>query len=83
VCGIQELLRHQPAETGLRAAARRMLARLCSPEYLDGDLSCPGLLRQAQVGDGAGRGRNAYASWGDYFFMEALTNELASGERFW
>ena len=83
VCGMQELLRHQPAEAGLRAAARRMLARLRGPEYLDGDVSCPGLLRQAQVGDGAGRGRNAYASWGDYFLMEALTNELAPGQRFW
>jgi unsaturated chondroitin disaccharide hydrolase len=82
-CGFQELLRYKTKEAGLRTAMQRMLVRLCSPEYLDFDASCPGLLRRAQVGDGMGKARNVYASWGDYFLMEALAQELAAGETFW
>jgi unsaturated chondroitin disaccharide hydrolase len=83
VCGFQEVLRHEPEAAGLRAAARRMLTRLCSPEELNLDASCPGLLRRSQVGNRPGAALNAYASWGDYFMMEALTNELAPAETFW
>jgi len=72
VCGFQELGRYQPEDPHLMDAARRMLAQLCTREYLDSDPACPGLLRHAQVGDGPGRARAVYASWGDYFLMEAL-----------
>ena len=67
----------------MRAAVRRLLARLCSQPHLNLDGNCPGLLRQAELRDGAGPARNVYASWGDYFLMEALTNELAPGPKFW
>jgi len=82
LCGFQELLKHRPDEAPL-AAAQRMLARLCSQEYLDSDPSCPGLLRKAQVGDGLGQARNVYASWGDYFLMEALSRESIGEPGFW
>jgi unsaturated chondroitin disaccharide hydrolase len=83
VCGLKELLRHAPEQCELKGAAARMVARLCSAEYLNSDSACPALLRNAQVGDGQGRAQNVYASWGDYFFMEALSRELGQGKMFW
>jgi unsaturated chondroitin disaccharide hydrolase len=82
VGGFQELLKHRPQDAALADATQRMLVRLCDPEYLDSDLACPGLLRNAQVG-GGGDVKNVYASWGDYFLMEALARELSAGELFW
>jgi unsaturated chondroitin disaccharide hydrolase len=64
--------------------ARRILARLCEPAYLDTDTNCPGLLRNAQVGNGTvGQALSVYASWGDYFFLEALNRELTGESVFW
>jgi unsaturated chondroitin disaccharide hydrolase len=83
VCGLQELARHCPQEEWLAQAARRMLHRLCQPDYLEADESCLGILRLAQVGHQPGQARNAFTSWGDYFLMEALSRELALGETFW
>jgi unsaturated chondroitin disaccharide hydrolase len=60
-----------------------MLGALCSRDYLDFNENCPGLLKQAQVGDPVHKAKNAYASWGDYFLMEALSRELNMGEIWW
>ncbi len=83
VCRLQELARHCPSEDWLAETARRMLYRLCQPDYLDADETHLGILRLAQVGSQPGQARNACASWGDYFLMEALSRELALGEPFW
>ena len=34
-------------------------------------------------GNGLGKARNAYTSWGDYFLMEALSRELRMEVTFW
>jgi unsaturated chondroitin disaccharide hydrolase len=74
---LQEFSMHCPGDPSLPRATRRILAALCQPEYLDADPHCPGLLRHAQVGNGTiGQALNVYCSWGDYFFMEALSREL-------
>ncbi|HEU5080951.1 MAG TPA: glycoside hydrolase family 88 protein [Opitutaceae bacterium] len=83
VCGLDQICRLRPDETALANAAEALLDRLCAPEYLDERLECPGVLKRAQVGDGVGKARAAYASWGDYFFMEALTRRLHGEPDFW
>lgn len=35
-----------------------------------------GVLKQGQVGDGVGKARVAYTSWGGCYFMDALGREL-------
>lgn len=82
-CGLDELQKYLPGETGLTAAADALTERLCSSDYLDERLECPGLLKHAQIGDGVGKARVAYSSWGDYFFMEALARRLHGDPRFW
>ena len=83
VCGLQALLKYRPQEAALRTAAQRLLLGLCDEDYLDRNPACPGLLKHAQIGDGIGKARGAYASWGDYFLMEALLNGSAAGKTFW
>lgn len=75
VCGLDELLVHH-SDPALARAAESLLARLCAPKYLDFDLNCPGLLRDGEVGDGVGKAKNVYTSWGDYYFMEALARRV-------
>jgi unsaturated chondroitin disaccharide hydrolase len=83
-CGFQELSRLAGRDSTLAAAARRVLTRLCEAAYLDADPKCPGLLKHAQVGNGTiGQALAVYASWGDYFFMEALSRELGGKVNFW
>lgn len=83
VCGLDEILRHRPREVALANAAESLLDRLCSSEYLDDRSDCPGVVKHAQIGDGVGKARAAYASWGDYFFMEALHRRLHGEVDFW
>lgn len=83
VCGLQELLKHQPDDTQLNNAARSLLDRLCSEDYLNFDDHCPGIQKSGQVGDGQGMAKNAYTSWGDYFLMEALAREMKISAAFW
>lgn len=83
ICGIYELLQARPEETALAQAADGLLAKLCSNDYLNTDPACPGVLKNAQVGDGAGRAKNAYTSWGDYYLMEALARKLHGVKGYW
>jgi unsaturated chondroitin disaccharide hydrolase len=84
VCGIQELHRNQAADDELLRVKWKMLEQLCSSEYLDTDESCPGVLRNAQIGiSGPGKAANAFTSWGDYYLMEALSRELELGDTWW
>jgi unsaturated chondroitin disaccharide hydrolase len=83
VCGLKELARHDSSEGRFSETANRLLSRLCTEDYLNFDAGCPGVLRNAQVGDGPARAQNVYASWGDYFLMEALGRELFQAEVWW
>jgi unsaturated chondroitin disaccharide hydrolase len=83
LCGIQELLRQGVADSELEEARQLLLGRLTSPDYFDADPRCSGLLKHAQVGDGVGRARSCYTSWGDYFLMEALAREVALEQVIW
>lgn len=78
VCAFQELLKHGP-DALIVEAKEALLNRLCGTAYLDHNPACLGVLKNGQVG----RAKNAYTSWGDYFFMEALATELRSQKIFW
>ncbi len=78
-----ELARHLPDDAELPAAAQRLLDRLSSEDYLNADAACPGVLRHGEVGDGVGRARSCYTSWGDYFFMEALMKQRRATIGYW
>jgi unsaturated chondroitin disaccharide hydrolase len=83
ICGFQELAKHHMTDSSIVQAKHALLDRLCSEDYLNLDESSPGIQRDGQVGNGSpGGAQNAYTSWGDYFFMEALNRELNSGETF-
>jgi unsaturated chondroitin disaccharide hydrolase len=82
VCGLQELQRHLPAEQALAEAESALLEALCA-RYVNHDPGCPGVLRDGQAGGGGMPPRNVYASWGDYFLMEALARRLHGIEGCW
>ncbi len=88
VCAFDEIHVHRP-DPALRDFAELLLRRLCGPDYLDPNPECPGVLRHGEVGDGwiAGtrtlKAKNVYASWGDYFFMEALARRLGAPTFYW
>jgi unsaturated chondroitin disaccharide hydrolase len=84
VCGFQELDRLGVADQAILNAKQKLLGRLCSDKYLDFSETCPGVLKNAQANVfGRGTAGNVFASWGDYFLMEALAWELFQAERFW
>lgn len=83
VCAIQELDRCGHADGEMLATKDALLARLCSEDYLDERPEIRGVLRNGEVGDGVGKARSAYTSWGDYFFMEALGRELGLKVSWW
>lgn len=88
ICAFDEIQAHR-FDSALRTAAEGLLRRLCSRQYLDADPQCPGVLRAGEVGDGwipgtrCLRAKNVYASWGDYFFMEALARRVGTPTFFW
>ncbi len=83
-CAFDELLHARPQETRLRETRDALVLRLCQPDYLDADESHPGLIRCGQIGgDAIGQARNAYTSWGDYYFMEALARQLGNAPSWW
>lgn len=88
VCGLDELTAQRP-NGELARAAEALLGRLCDDAYLDPNPECPGVLRNAEVGAGAGelpgtlKARNVYASWGDYFFLEALSRRRQGATGWW
>lgn len=83
VCAIQELQALGKADASMLGAKENMLDRLCSADYLDADMNCRGVLKFSEVGDGVGKARSAYTSWGDYYFMEALARELGLPVTWW
>jgi unsaturated chondroitin disaccharide hydrolase len=83
VCGFLELLKHDPGNAKLAQTADCLLSKLCSEQYPDTREDCPGVLKNAQVGDGIGKAKSAYTSWGDYFLMEALAKKQHGVAGYW
>ncbi|MEO8615022.1 MAG: glycoside hydrolase family 88 protein [Luteolibacter sp.] len=83
VCAIQELQALGNADASMLGVKDALMERLCSADYLDTDMSCRGVLKFSEVGDGVGKARSAYTSWGDYYFMEALARELGLPVTWW
>jgi unsaturated chondroitin disaccharide hydrolase len=84
VCGYQELEKLGAADAAITRTKESLLRNLCDKSCLNFDDSCRGVLRDGQVGvNGPGSARNAYTSWGDYYFMEALSRELFKAEPWW
>jgi len=84
VCGYQELEKLGAADALITKTKESLLENLCAGKHLNFDESCPGVLRDGQVGaTGPGSAQNAYMSWGDYYLMEALDRELHQGETWW
>jgi len=83
-CGYQELEKLGVADALITTTKSSLLRHLCADRYLNFDPSCPGVLRDGQVGlNGPGSAQNAYMTWGDYYLMEALDRELHQGETWW
>ncbi len=82
-CAIQELESLGKAEPEMVRAKESLLDRLLSPDYLDENSACRGVLKLSEVGDGVGKAKNAYTSWGDYYLMEALGRELGISVTWW
>lgn len=84
VCGYQELEKLGAADVLISKTKESLLDNLCRAKYLNYDESCPGVLKDGQVGaNGPGSAQNAYVTWGDYYLMEALDRELHQGETWW
>ena len=83
VCAFQELEAVGVTDEAICAAKRGMLERLCSDDYLDFDPVVEGVLKHGQVGDGVGKAKSAYTSWGDYYLMEAVAREMGMKETWW
>lgn len=82
-CAIQKLEAADAVSGQMVEAKFTMLTALCSSRYLDTSAESRGLLRDGQTGDGLGKARNVYTSWGDYFFMEALGREMGIKVEWW
>jgi len=83
VCAIQKLMSQSMVSPRIFDCKQKMLLALCSVGYLDRSSDCSVLLKQGQVGAGLGKARNAYTSWGDYFFMQALGEEQGISATWW
>jgi unsaturated chondroitin disaccharide hydrolase len=83
ICAFQELEALGEADASISAAKEALLAKLCSDEYLDFDPSVQGVLKYGEVGDGVGKAKSAYTSWGDYYLMEALAREMGMEKTWW
>ncbi len=83
VCAFQELEALGAADAAITATKEALLQRLCSDDYLDFDSAIQGVLKHGEVGDGVGKAKSAYTSWGDYYLMEALAREMGMKETWW
>ena len=77
ICAFKELAGLGGQDSKFFHSTRPMFLRLCCEDYLDTHENCRGLLKSA-YGD-----KVAYASWGDYFLMEALARELELSNGWW
>lgn len=82
-CAILELNDLGQADARMLSTKDALIARLLTPDYFDESPATRGVLRHGEVGDGVGKARSAYTSWGDYFLMEALARELGFKVTWW
>ena len=80
--GLYELATHCTQANDFSEKADRLLVKLAK-DYVNYNEQVAGVLARAQVGDGVGKARNAFTSWGDYFLMEALARRLYKQPTFW
>ncbi len=86
VCGLYELQKYFSDDKLLYKTSEDLLNKLCSEEYTDYDLNCPGILKKSEIAkihNGMAIAQNVYSSWGDYFFMEALAKKIYNIKGFW
>jgi len=83
VCAIQELEGLGKADESLTAAKQALLKRICSADYIEGDLAIRGIQKFGEVGDGVGKAKYAFTSWGDYYLMEGVSRELGQKVGWW
>nr|WP_024964964.1 glycoside hydrolase family 88 protein [Pantoea sp. IMH] len=87
VCGLLELCKHLPVtdperETYLRAA--RWIMSSLTQHYLAGpEEPCNGLLKHSVYHLASNKGVDECASWGDYFYVEALVRMTQSWKMYW
>ncbi|MEM6160977.1 glycoside hydrolase family 88 protein [Erwinia sp. P6884] len=87
VCGLLELCKHLPLvdperEAYLRAA-RRIMSSL-TQHYLAGkEEPCNGVLKHSVYHLASNKGVDECASWGDYFYVEALVRMTQSWKMYW
>jgi len=83
VCAIQELEGLGKADESLTAAKQALLKRICSADYIEADLAIRGIQKFGEVGDGVGKAKYAFTSWGDYYLMEGVSRELGQKVSWW
>ena len=83
VCAFQELAALDAADASIIAANDALLEKLTSDNSLEHDPAIQGVLKLAEAGDGVGKAKSAYSSWGDYYLMEAIARELGAKETWW
>lgn len=71
-----ELYKHDKECEPLALWADKLLARLSGKDYLNDDLSVPGVLKQSN-------GKDVYTVFGDFFYMEALGKKLSLIQGCW
>lgn len=83
VCALQELEKLGKADESMLASKAALLARICSEDYLETDPAIRGIQKKGEVGDGVGKAKYAYTSWGDYYLMEGVARELGQEINWW
>jgi len=83
VCAIQEIEGLGKADKSMKAAKKALLDRICSSDYLESDPAIRGIQKLGEVGDGVGKAKYAYTSWGDYYLMEGVARELGRKVSWW
>ncbi|BES83733.1 glycosyl hydrolase [Pectobacterium araliae] len=87
VCGLLELSKHLPVIDPERRhylnAARRIMSSLTKGYLANKDDPCNGLLQHSVYHLDSNKGVDECASWGDYFYVEALVRMTQSWKLYW
>jgi unsaturated chondroitin disaccharide hydrolase len=83
VCALQQLEKLGKADKAMTDAKDALLGRICSDDYLETSMLVHGIQRKGEVGDGVGKAKYAFTSWGDYYLMEGVARELGHNIPWW
>ena len=87
VCGLLSLATTLPATDDKRACYEEMALRIMdslTENYLTGEQEdCDGLLKHSVYHMASGKGVDECCSWGDYFYVEALTRLTQCWQSYW